>query len=81
MSKWVLCQKIWFLDQKLWPVACEHTHRQTQVLTTENPIRASAFQAYACDLIWAVQQKAQTVYYHLKASMPELDKNAVEKYT
>ena len=55
MSQGVLCQKIRFLGQKLWPVACEHTDTQTQVLTTENPIRASAFQASACDLIWAVQ--------------------------
>ena len=55
----VLCQKIRFLGQKLWPVARLQTHRQThthtEVLTTENPIRASAFQASACDLIWAVQ--------------------------
>ena len=59
MSQGVLCQKIRFLGQKLWPVACKHTHkhthRHTEVLTTENPIMASAFQASACDLIWAVQ--------------------------
>ena len=56
MSQGVLCQKIRFLGQKLWPVACEQTDTQTEVLKTENPIRASAFQASACDLIWAVQQ-------------------------
>ena len=27
MSQGVLCQKIRFLGQKLWPVACEQTHR------------------------------------------------------
>jgi len=29
MSQGVLCQKIRFLGQKLWPVACEQTDRQT----------------------------------------------------
>ena len=50
MSQGVLCQKIRFLGQKLWPVACEQTDTQTEVLKTENPIRASAFQASACDM-------------------------------
>ena len=50
MSQGVLCQKIRFLGQKLWPVACEHTHRHTEVLIPEYPIRASAFQASACDM-------------------------------
>ena len=55
MSQGVLCQKIRFLGQKLWPVACEQKHKHTDTrMDTENPIRASAFQASACDLIWAV---------------------------
>ena len=33
----------------LWP-ADTHTHRHKEVLTTEYPIRASAFQASACNL-------------------------------
>ncbi len=57
MSQGVLCQKIRFLGQKLWPVAREQTDTQTEVLITEYPIRASAFQASACDMsgpIWSL---------------------------
>ena len=50
MSQGVLCQKIRFLGQNLWPVACGQTHRHTEVLTTEYPISASVFQASACDM-------------------------------
>ena len=54
MSQGVLCQKIRFLGQKLWPLAGEqtetHTDTQTEVLITEYPIKASAFQASACDM-------------------------------
>ena len=52
MSQGVLCQKIRFLGQKLWPLAGEQTdtHAQTEVSITEYPIKASAFQASACDM-------------------------------
>ena len=50
MSQGVLCQKNRFLGQKLWPVACGQTDTHIEVLITEYPIRASAFQASACDL-------------------------------
>ena len=50
MSQWVLCPKIRLLGKKLWPVAREQTDRQTEVLITEYPMRASAFQASACDM-------------------------------
>ena len=50
MSQEVLCQKIRFLGQKLWPVACRQTDTHTEVLITECPIMASAFQAYTCDM-------------------------------
>ena len=39
MSQGVLCQKIRFLGQKLWPLAGEHTDRQTEVLITKDLIR------------------------------------------
>ena len=48
--------KISPLGQKLWPTGREHTdththtHRHTEVLIPEDPIRASAFQASACDM-------------------------------
>ena len=54
MSQGVLFQKIRFLGQKPWPVAGEHTHththRHTEVLIPEYPIKASVFQASACDM-------------------------------
>jgi len=53
MSQGVLCQKIRFLGQKLWPVACEHTDKQTDKQTWEwklSTYRGSAFQASAYDL-------------------------------
>ena len=49
MSQGVLCQKIRLLGKKT--VTCKtRTDRQTEVLITEYPMRASAFQASACDM-------------------------------
>ena len=53
MSQGVLCQKIRFLGQKLWPVACGQTDKQTDRQTWEwklSTYRGSAFQASAYDL-------------------------------
>ena len=47
MSQGVLCQKIRFLGQKLWPLAGEQTHTQTEISITEDTIRASVFKASA----------------------------------
>ena len=51
MSQGVLCQKIRFLGQKLWPLAGEQTDIQTETHTeisiTEDTIRASVFKASA----------------------------------
>ena len=66
MSQGVLCQKIRFLGQKLWPVARSQTHRQTdrhtdtqtEVLKNRDPIRALAFQAFACDMLGPIVTSA-----------------------
>ena len=50
MSQWVLCQKIRFLGQKLWPVAGEHTERGFNHWV---PYRAQPFKLLP--MIWAVQ--------------------------
>ena len=58
-----------FVAQKLWPVACEHR----EVLTTEYPIRASAFQASACDLSGPINNVSKRVmkYTHYTLSDPD----------
>ena len=47
MSQGVLCQKIKVLGQKLWPVARVQTDTKA---ITEYHIKASVFQASACDM-------------------------------
>ena len=49
------------------------TDRQTEVLKTENPIRASAFQASACDLSGPINNVSKRVmkYTHYTLSDPD----------
>ena len=52
-------------------MACEHT----EVLTNEYPIRASAFQASACDLSGPINNVSKRVmkYTHYTLSDPDSD--------
>ena len=59
MSQGVLCQKIRFLCQKLWPVACEHTDTHTQgVLAKCDNVWAGGkgeeIPPKSCDIIWTL---------------------------
>ena len=52
MSQEVLCQKIWFLGQKLWPVACGHTDNG---MTIEYLPYQGFSLSERLPMIWAVQ--------------------------
>ena len=56
MSQGVLCQKITFLGQKLWPVACEQTHKHTNRHQNGYWVPYQGFSlSELLPMIWAVQ--------------------------
>ena len=63
MSQGVLCQKIRFLGQKLWPLAGEQTdrHTHTEISITEDTIRASVFKASASGMSCPITQFSRGV--------------------
>ena len=78
MSQGVLCQKITFLGQKLWPVACEQTHKHTNRHQNGYWVPYQGFSlSELLPMIWAVQLWILATWapFALFERAPELIKN------